>query len=60
VAGDSPHPVWVGVACIFVGLAAKDLFTAETGPVESVGESGGGAVGVAGGQAGITFLYCYS
>jgi len=62
-AGDdsSPSPVWVGVACIFVGLAAKDLFfTSETGPAESAVENGGGPVGVAGGHTGITFLYCYS
>jgi len=62
--GDSSpvSPVWVGVACIFLGLAAKDLFfTSERGPAESVVESGSGCVGVAGGHCtGITFLYCYS
>jgi len=66
--GDSSpvSPVWVCVACIFLGLAAKDLFfTSETGPAESAVESGGVCVGVGGGGhtlhcTGITFLYCYS
>jgi len=60
--GDSsPSPVWVGVACIFVGLVAKDLFfTSEIGPAESTVESGGGSVGLTRGHTGITFLYCYS